>query len=350
MEASAPSIAVVEDPRFWEHRGPPGPPERPARLDAVTRALDAHRDSVASLPARFASDEEILRVHVPEHLALVTEAVSQAPIHIDADTYVSERSLAVARLAVGSSIDLGRHIVQSGGHGIAAIRPPGHHAEARGPMGFCLFNNVAIATRALQTECGVGRVLILDWDVHHGNGTQHFFEDDPNVLYFSTHQYPFYPGTGDATEAGVGAGVGATLNVPMPGGCGDAEYVGVLQRLLVPAARTFRPELILVSCGFDAHRDDSIAAMDVSAEGFLAMARVLAALADDVCAGRLVFLLEGGYSPVGLEEGLGSVLEALRGPVAAPADVAMPRGSTLSALVDRVCRVHERHFEGLGST
>ena len=170
-------------------------------------------------------------------------------------------------------------------------------------MGFCLFNNAAIAARAVQREAGVERVLVLDWDVHHGNGTQHTFETDPSVLYVSTHQYPFYPGTGAAGEIGIGRGEGATLNVPMPAGCGDAEYVGVFQRVIAPAARAFRPDYWIVSCGFDAHEDDPLAAMRVTQSGYAALTAIVRALADELSGGRMLFVLEGGYSLRGLREG-----------------------------------------------
>jgi acetoin utilization deacetylase AcuC-like enzyme len=233
--------------------------------------------------------------------------------------------------------------------GLAAVRPPGHHAEGDRAMGFCLFNNAAIATRAVQREAGIERVLVLDWDVHHGNGTQHTFEGDPSVLYVSTHQYPYYPGTGDFDEAGVGRGLGTTLNVPMPAGCGDAEYVGVMQRVLAPAARWFRPDAILVSCGFDAHREDPLAAMEVSQEGFLALASIVRSLAAELCSGRLVFALEGGYAIIGLAEGTAAVLEAALRP--APYQVApveLPAGSALRQLVDGVVAVHGARIPGLG--
>ena len=165
----------------------------------------------------------------------------------------------MARLAAGGSIDLARAVARGDlSAGLAAVRPPGHHAEAHRAMGFCLFNNIAIAAAALRAEEGVERILILDWDVHHGNGTQRSFEEDPNLLYFSTHQYPFYPGTGAFDEAGSGRGEGATVNVPLPAGCNDEEYLGVLQRILVPVTLAFRPEILLVSAGFDAHRDDPL--------------------------------------------------------------------------------------------
>ncbi len=345
------SVAIVEDPRYGSHEGPAGHPERPARLEAVGRALRARRASLAPLAARPADDPELLRVHGASHLELMEEAARRAPCRLDPDTYLCAQSLDVARLAAGAAVDLARGVARGDWQaGFAAVRPPGHHAEADRAMGFCLFNNIAVAARALREEDGVGRILILDWDVHHGNGTQHSFEEDPDVLYVSTHQFPYYPGSGDFDEIGRGRGEGATLNVPMPPGCGDAELVGVLQRLLVPAARAFRPELILVSCGFDAHRSDPLASMDVSGNGFADAARVVRALAEELCSGRLALVLEGGYAEDGLEESTGAVLDVLlAADPGLPETVAAPPGSTLRGLVERVESVHGPRIPGLGA-
>jgi len=344
-------VAVAEDPRFREHRGPPGHPERPERLEPVGRALAEREGRLRRLPARSASDAEILRVHSREHLERLGEAARRAPCHLDPDTYVCARSLEVARLAAGSAVDLARAVARGdAAWAFGALRPPGHHAEAGRAMGFCLLNNVAVAARALQAEEGLERIAIVDWDVHHGNGTQHSFEDDPAVLYVSTHQYPYYPGTGDFGEAGRGAGLGATVNVPMPPGCGDAEYVGVFQRVVVPVLRRFRPQHILVSCGFDAHRADPLASMEVSGAGFAALTGILRALAQDLCGGRLVFLLEGGYAESGLYEGTAAVLDTLleASPRPPPAPDAPP-GSTLRGLVDRVAALHRGRCPEIGA-
>jgi len=350
--AATRATAVVEDPRYQEHRGPDGHPERPERLDAVHAAIAARASELEHLPARPASDEEILRVHSRDHLDVVAEAVSRAPIRLDPDTFASSRSFEVARLAAGASIDLALRIAAGEvDTGFAAVRPPGHHAEATHAMGFCLFNNVAIAAEALRAEAGIQRLLVLDWDVHHGNGTQHSFEEDPNVLYASTHQFPYYPGTGDAGEAGTGKGEGATFNIPLPAGCGDAEYLGAFRRLLVPAVRAFRPEMILVSCGFDAHVDDPLAAMNVTGDGFAALARIVRALADDLCGGRLLFVLEGGYALSGLEAGTRAVLAEIlpaNAPPLPPVDALRP-GSPLAGIVARVAAAHAGRIPDLGS-
>jgi len=344
-------FAAVEDLRFREHRSPPGHPECPERLQAVHEALAERAGELTALPPRPAEDDEILRAHGRAHLARVREAAAAA-LPLDPDTYASPRSLEVARLAAGAAIDLAGAVARGDlAGGFAAVRPPGHHAEPERAMGFCLLNNVAIAARALQQQHQVDRILVVDWDVHHGNGTQALFEEDPGVLFFSTHQFPFYPGTGRFAEAGRGRGEGGTVNVPLPAGCGDAEYVGVFQRLLLPVALRYRPELVLVSCGFDAHAADPLASMQLGAEGFGALSALVRALADEVCGGRVLFVLEGGYAGTSLREGTRAVLDAML-PAAAPGlpdAVEAPAGSRLKQVVDQVVAVHGRRFPGLGA-
>ncbi len=346
------STGIVEDRRYQAHAGGAGHPERPERLAAVGEAIAARRERLVAVPARAAEDDEILRVHGPDHLAGLAEAVRVAPCQLDPDTFFAPGSLDVARLAAGASIDLARAVARGElASGLAAVRPPGHHAESARAMGFCLLNNVAIAARALQASEALERILILDWDVHHGNGTQHSFESDPSVLYFSTHQFPYYPGTGAATEIGRGRGEGTTVNVPLPAGCGDDEYLGCFQRILVPVARAFRPEIILVSCGFDAHRDDPLASMQLSGAGFGALARLVRALADELCGGRLALVLEGGYALTGLREGTDAVLDVLLAEKtpALPSVVESPSGSLLRHVVGNVAEVHRARFPDLGA-
>jgi acetoin utilization deacetylase AcuC-like enzyme len=344
-------VHVVEDTRFREHVAPPGHPERPERLVAVSRAIARFGDRIGHRPPEDVDPEAILRVHGRAHLHHVEDVVARAPAHLDADTFVSPESLHVARLAAGSTVAIARSVARGEiTTGLAAVRPPGHHAEADRAMGFCLFNNVAVAARALQADEGVGKLLVIDWDVHHGNGTQHSFESDPSILYFSTHQYPHYPGTGAFGEVGVGAGEGATVNVPMPAGCGDSEYVGVFARILAPVARVFAPEMILVSCGFDAHRDDPLASMQVGTAGYRDMTRIVRAVAEDVCGGRLAFVLEGGYAASGLDEGTSAVLDALLEPTPKlPATPAAEPGTMLRALIRGVEQAHGGRFPGLGA-
>jgi len=347
-------VQVISDLRFRDHRGPDGHPERPERLAAVGEIIDIFADRIALTTPRLAEADEILRVHDRQLVATLEATSGQSLGQIDADTYFSPSSYDTARLAVGSCIDLFSNVL--GGQassGFAAVRPPGHHAEADRSMGFCLFNNVAIATRALQSGGGSPRILIYDWDVHHGNGTQHIFESDRDVLYISTHQFPFYPGTGDFHEVGIDGGQHSTINIPMPAGSGDEEFIGVLQRIVVPAAIAFDPDLIIISCGFDAHRDDPLASMELSRAGYQTMAMTMQSLADLLCAGRIVFVLEGGYSLDGVREGTEAVLETVTSTGPRPQQphpvIDLESGSTLKSIVDRVVDVHGRQIEGLGS-
>jgi acetoin utilization deacetylase AcuC-like enzyme len=344
-------VGVAQDPRFEAHRGPAGHPERPERLGAVAKAIEERGARLARIEPRPAGDEEILRVHGAEHLRLVEEAARRAPVRLDPDTYVCARSAEIARLAAGTTVEAARRVARGDlDAAFVAVRPPGHHAEAARAMGFCLLNHVAIAARALQREEGLGRVLVLDWDVHHGNGTQHVFESDPSVLYFSTHQFPYYPGSGDFDEAGTGPGEGATVNVPLPAGCGDDEYLGVMARAFAPVARSFRPDLVLVSCGFDAHAEDPLASMEVSGAGFRAVADVARAVADECCGGRIVLVLEGGYALSGLYEGTAGVLDALLAATGSAPGTGEPvRGSRLQRVLECVSGVHGHRHSGIGS-
>jgi acetoin utilization deacetylase AcuC-like enzyme len=345
------AVEVIADPRYAAHAVPQGHPERPERLAAVGAALDAFGDALARRAPRPADEAELLAVHDRAHIEHLRRAAAQAPAQLDPDTFVAAASYDVALLAAGACVDLATRVASGAARsGFAAVRPPGHHAEGDRAMGFCLLNNAAIAARAVQREAGVERLLVLDWDVHHGNGTQHTFEADPSVLYVSTHQYPFYPGTGSAGEIGVGRGEGATLNVPMPAGCGDAEYIGVFQRVIAPAARAFRPDYWIVSCGFDAHEDDPLAAMRVSRSGYAALTAIVRALADELSQGRMLFVLEGGYSLRGLSEGVDALIAGLLAPAAAPpAAVDLARGSALEKLVARAEAVHGARIPGIGS-
>jgi acetoin utilization deacetylase AcuC-like enzyme len=251
-----------------------------------------------------ATDELLCLVHDAAYVARVAEACRRGERLLDSmDTAISAESEHVARLAAGSvarlALEVGRGKFR---RGFAAVRPPGHHAERDLAMGFCLFNNVAVAAAHLRATGTASRVLIVDWDVHHGNGTQHIFERDPDVFYFSVHQWPLYPGTGGRDERGIGAGVGATLNCLLSPGAGDDEFLSALRDELVPAAERFRPEFVLVSAGFDAHWRDPLAQLEVSTEAYAEATRIVCGIADRHAGGRLVSMLEGGYDLDALAE------------------------------------------------
>ncbi|RJS68585.1 histone deacetylase, partial [ANME-2 cluster archaeon] len=263
-------------------------PERKERLLAIMHLIEEAEIDLHKIKPEPASIEEMQYVHDPEYINKVKE-YSEREIPLDPDTVLCRESYHAALLAAGGMIS-----AVDDGRAFALVRPPGHHALSDRGMGFCLFNNIAIGARHAQ-RTGYDRVLVVDWDVHHGNGTQHIFYDDPSVFYFSVHQYPHYPGTGSAGETGSGAGQGYTLNVPLPAGSGDAEYVNVFKNILIPAALGFDPDIVLVSAGFDAHIDDPLAGMAVTTAGFGRMASIVSSIADRCCDGRLAITLEGGY-------------------------------------------------------
>ena len=334
MAVEAMRTGIVTDDRFLAHETGAGHPERPDRLRAIGRMLAGSvGPNRIVVPARAATVGELSRVHLPEHVERVAATARLPRFAFDADTPVSAQSFEAARLAAGGVLALTDEVVAGRiDNGFAFVRPPGHHAERDRAMGFCLFNNVAIAAAHLRAAHGLERVLVVDWDVHHGNGTQHAFYRDPSVLFISSHQYPFYPGTGAATEVGSGEGEGFTLNLPFPAGYGDGQYVAAFLEIVEPVARRFAPQFILVSAGFDAHRRDPLAGMEVSEAGFGALARILLRTARDVCSGRLVAVLEGGYDLEGLARSAGAVLSEMAGgsldepvsPAGGGADVRLP--------------------------
>jgi acetoin utilization deacetylase AcuC-like enzyme len=307
------STLVLTDRLFLEHDPGAGHPESPARLAAILDDLErAPIDGVTIESPRAATDAEIEAVHAPGYRAAIAALAGQS-VQIDPDTATSPRSVEAAVRAAGAAVGAVEAVMNGRAeNAFALVRPPGHHAEPGRAMGFCLFNNAAIAAEAAR-RAGAERVLIVDWDVHHGNGTQDAFAERPDVLYMSVHQYPFYPGTGAAEEIGVGAGIGRTVNCPLPGRQGDADYGVVFHDLFLPAARVFAPELIIVSAGFDAHARDPLANMRVTERGYAAMTTVLAQLAAETCGGKLVLLLEGGYDLAALAGSTRASLEALRG-------------------------------------
>jgi acetoin utilization deacetylase AcuC-like enzyme len=341
-----PRPLVVRDQRLREHASP-GHPERPQRLDAIDRALEPLAARVRDLEASLATDDEILRAHTRDHLELL-RSIEGRRAQLDPDTYCSPRSLEIARLAAGGTVDAARRVARGeASSAFALVRPPGHHAERAHAMGFCLFNNVAIAARSLLEEEGLERIAILDWDVHHGNGTQHAFESERDVLFVSLHQFPLYPGTGAMAEVGRDAGEGATVNLPLPPGCGDEEYGALFEGLVEPILAEFRPQIILVSAGFDAHERDPLASMCLTSAGYAALAARTRAVAESVCEGRLVLALEGGYELDALGESVRSVIDVLGADT--PPVAARPHlGPEIRALVGSFRDLHGRYWRSVG--
>jgi acetoin utilization deacetylase AcuC-like enzyme len=291
---------IAYNEKFLAHDTGPGHPERPARLSSLVSRLKSEGTwkELQHLIIDPAPEDAILRVHTREHLERVKSSGRvTAPSRLeDGDTVVSPGSLDAALLAPGAVISAVDAV--AGGilkNAFCAVRPPGHHAESGRVMGFCLFNNVAIGARHALDRHGFGRVAIVDWDVHHGNGTQEIFYRDPSVFYFSLHQYPFYPGTGARDERGAGDGYEYTLNVPLPAGSGHDEYLDAFRRDILPAIDAYRPGMIFVSAGFDAHRLDPLAQMTLAEESYAEMTRMLMDAAESCCDGRIVSVLEGGY-------------------------------------------------------
>ena len=286
-----------------EHDSGPGHPEGPRRLRAIEEALARMPgiDRVPRASSRLATDEELELVHTTRNLEHVREVCAGEEGILDWDTLVGPGSWDAARHAAGAPlVAIERVLAGQWRRGLCLGRPPGHHAERGRALGFCLFNNVAIAAAALRERHGLERVAILDFDAHHGNGTQHLFEEDPTVFYASLHQWPHFPGTGREEERGRGAGEGTTLNCPLPEGSGDAEWLDALEVRVLPALAAFGPQFLLLSAGFDAHRDDPFSGTVMTEAGYRAMTRRLADFADEQCDGRLVSVLEGGYSPPAL--------------------------------------------------
>jgi acetoin utilization deacetylase AcuC-like enzyme len=312
------STAYCFDPEHVHHRER-GHPERPERLAAVMARLQEKGllQQLVEYPVGEASLEAIQRVHSVDYILSLEAACVRGFARLDVDTYVTDASFRLARRARGGLLHLVDAVMQRrADNGFALIRPPGHHARPFASMGFCLFGNVAAAARHAQARYGIERVLIVDFDVHHGNGTQEIFYEDPDVLVVSSHQHPCYPGTGMAREVGSGAGTGATLNIPYPPGTGDEQILRAYREVVLPVADRFRPELVLVSAGFDAHHLDPLADGAMSAGGFGELMRLLLGIADAHCGGRLVAALEGGYHSEALAESVRACITVMHDPQA----------------------------------
>jgi acetoin utilization deacetylase AcuC-like enzyme len=292
-------VTLFCDARMLDHAPPRGHPERPERLQAILRHLDRTGLSTAcpSGVVREATRSELLRVHSPRHLDHVATFEIKGGGLIEADTWVYPGSNHAAMLAAGASIEAVSHVIEGRDRrAMALIRPPGHHARPSAPMGFCLYDNIAVAAADARDRLGLERILIVDFDVHHGNGTQEIFYDDPRVVFFSIHRYPFYPGTGAADETGTGRGLGFTRNVPIHYGTSRAEYISAFRSHVETLADQVRPELVMISAGFDAHAEDPVGDLGLETEDYDELTRIIVAVAETHAEGRLVSILEGGYN------------------------------------------------------
>jgi len=310
-----PATGLVYAEVYLHHLTGSGHPERPQRLVAIierlkAKGLFAELELIAPRPA---ARQWLTTVHRPQYVERIAKRCGEGAATLDSpDTHLSEQSYRVAVEAVGGVLAAVDAVIEGKvDNAFCAVRPPGHHALAERAMGFCLLNNVAIAARYAQGKHKLSRILIVDWDVHHGNGTQAMFYDDPSVLYFGIHQFPFYPGSGSEEEKGSGKGLNYTINVPLPAGSGDREYKRAFEEILKPAALAFRPDLVLVSAGFDAHENDLLGGMKVTEQGFAELTRIVKQIADRCSKGRLVSVLEGGYELEGLAASVEAHLRVL---------------------------------------
>ncbi len=309
-------VGYIYDPRYLAHLTGPSHPERPSRVEAIDRRMreSGLTGDLVRLESAPAPIEWIREVHDEGYVSHVRDSCARGDAILDSmDTGISTHSFEVALLATGAGLVAADAVVSGRVESaFAAVRPPGHHALSGMAMGFCLFNSAAVAARYLQKKHGLERIFILDWDVHHGNGTQAAFWEDPTVFYYSIHQFPFYPGTGSAQERGGGAGRGATLNSPMPAGSTDDDYRRVFDEVLVPAIRRFRPDAMIISAGFDAHRADPIGGMNLTEEGFASLTRTVLDASGDSRPRRVISLLEGGYDLAALQASVEAHVGAMK--------------------------------------
>jgi len=313
MKASR--TGIVFDEIFLKH-DQAGHPENAKRLDSIISGLKEKRllEKVNILKSRTAEIDEIAVCHTKEYVEYAKEFCEMGGGYFDPDTYSNKNSFLAAATAVGSSIDLTKAVIKGElKNGFALLRPPGHHALANRSMGFCLFGNIAIAANVALTQPGIGRVSIVDFDVHHGNGTQALVGDDPNIIFISTHQYPFYPGTGSIREIGQGDSEGTIVNIPLQAGVGDNGFKMIYDKVVIPSLEKFKPDLILISAGYDAHWDDPLANLNLSLTGYNWISRELIKSAERICAGKIIFFLEGGYNLEVLSNGVANTIRGLLG-------------------------------------
>jgi acetoin utilization deacetylase AcuC-like enzyme len=346
---------IVKDDKYLNHCIGEDHPECPQRLEVLYSMLEDPEMAgrFKEVSARSATKEELLRVHTPQYLAQLEATEGTAFTSLDTDTGTCALSHEAALLAAGG-LCRAVALVFSGelDNAFALVRPPGHHAERFCAKGFCLYNNIAIAAKFAQDQLGLQRVLIVDWDLHHGNGTQHCFEQDPSVLYFSVHQRRTFPGSGKFREAGKGDGKGYTVNLPLPAGCGDGDYLLLLERILKPVALAFSPEIVLVSAGFDIHFADSLGSMTVTTQGFAGLTRSIMEIAESCCEGKLIMTLEGGYNLEALRDSVKAVLLELAGITRTDTATLLATldGRKIRRVLRKAWRVHQRHWPCLAAS
>ncbi len=341
-------VGLIKDDIFMNHITSNSHPEHPARLRAIHAILEERemQDIYTVLPSREATLKELQWIHTEPYIQEIEATQGCGQRQLDPDTIVSADSYRIAKHAAGGLfVLLDALFAEEIQNGFALIRPPGHHAEANRGMGFCIYNNVAIAARYAQQMGFAKKVLIVDWDLHHGNGTQHSFESDPTVLYFSSHQYPYYPGTGRPEEIGKGTGEGYTVNIPLPGRQGDNDFMQIYSEILGPIAKQFQPELLLISAGFDTYYRDPLGGMEVTENGFAALTRLLMGIADNECQGKILLTLEGGYHQKGLSQSVKKVIETLHGRQPEKAADLNSASSTSRKIIDHVKAIHSRYWK-----
>jgi acetoin utilization deacetylase AcuC-like enzyme len=340
------TVGYVYDPIYLKHDTGEHV-ENAERLEVVISHLEETglKKQLTPLKPRVASVEELALVHTKQHISHIQGIAKKGGGWLDADTVMSPDSYQVALYAAGGTIVATEAVMEGEvNSAFALVRPPGHHATPSRAMGFCLFNNIAVAAAHALDKYKLERVLIIDFDVHHGNGTQEIFYDRPEVMYISTHEYPFYPGTGRVEETGRGLAKGTKVNIPLPAGCGDNEYRQAFEQIIRPIAGRFKPQLILVSAGYDAHWADGIALMQLSVSGFAQMVRIIKGLADELCEGRLVFALEGGYHLGALAASVKATLDILLGNTSTDDPLGpSPRGATAAKIDQLITEIKGIH-------